>query len=483
MLVALSCLITLLALLITEENWRGKREWQTYRREQEAKGERFDAASLIPPPVPDDENFFTAPNVVSVLNPTNKDKQTAFNIYRGDSANWPKHGGSWQKGTLTDLSQWPEYIRSLAGTTNALPVSPTPQSPAADILLALGQSDPAIEEIRLASRRPHARLPLNYEAGFQGVGEILPYLAGMKRLGQLLQLRALAELQNGLGQKSIEDVTLLLRVSDGDSAAPFLISHLVRVAMINIALQPVYEGLTQHKWDDAQLAELEPELLKLDLLADYKHAMRGELAFAIESFETQRITREFTTVVESNGTNKLETISFRFMPAAYFYQNQLAYARLHEKYVRPLFDLTNRIVAPSVLRQAEIKVKSEFNRFAPYTAQALMVYPAIAKGVMKFAATQNAVDLARTACALERFYLRHGSYPETLDALSPGFLPNVPHDVINGQPLKYRRNVDGSFVLYSVGWNEMDDGGVVALTNGGSADVRNGDWVWRYPVN
>ena len=49
------------------------------------------------------------------------------------------------------------------------------------------------------------------------------------------------------------------------------------------------------------------------------------------------------------------------------------------------------------------------------------------------------------------------------------------------QPLHYRPAEDWQFILYSVGWNEKDDGGTVSLTKGGSVDMDNGDWVWRYP--
>src|SRR5277367_5927844 len=31
--------VTLIGLLVTEEDWRGKHDWETYRHEQEAKGE------------------------------------------------------------------------------------------------------------------------------------------------------------------------------------------------------------------------------------------------------------------------------------------------------------------------------------------------------------------------------------------------------------------------------------------------------------
>ena len=74
-------------------------------------------------------------------------------------------------------------------------------------------------------------------------------------------------------------------------------------------------------------------------------------------------------------------------------------------------------------------------------------------------------------------------WPKTLDALVPQFIDKLPHDIIDGDPLKYHRDDDGQFGLYSVGWNETDDGGVVSLaTNDYGLDFKRGDWVWRYPA-
>lgn len=40
---------------------------------------------------------------------------------------------------------------------------------------------------------------------------------------------------------------------------------------------------------------------------------------------------------------------------------------------------------------------------------------------------------------------------------------------------------DGQFVLYSVGWNEIDDVGTLATRNGKpSEDLTQGDWIWEY---
>jgi hypothetical protein len=176
-------------------------------------------------------------------------------------------------------------------------------------------------------------------------------------------------------------------------------------------------------------------------------------------------------------TNKLLSL----MPSAFFYRNELAIARMQQQWLLPLVDTNSRIVSPAVLQRAENSVQAERKHYSPYKIQALMLFPAISRAVEKFAAIQSSVDLARLACALERYRLAHDQYPETLDALAPQFIEKLPHDIINGQPLHYRRTDDGKFVLYSVGWNETDDGGAVVFSKGSSAvDSDKGDWVWKY---
>ena len=91
----------------------------------------------------------------------------------------------------------------------------------------------------------------------------------------------------------------------------------------------------------------------------------------------------------------------------------------------------------------------------------------------------------RVACALERHRLKHGKYPDTTAALVPEFIDKVPHDVMTGTPLKFRLTPDGRFTLYSIGFDERDDGGTVVLRSSGgssppSLDYERGDWVWSY---
>jgi len=380
-------------------------------------------------------------------------------------------------GRLSGEEQERVFLPTPEGKTNGFPVTALPQSPAADVLTALSIYNPALEELRQAAQRPAARMPLNYESGFDCAPQLLPWLAKMKRCAVILQLRSLAELQDDRGAAALTDIKLLLRVNDSMRNQPFLISHLVRIAIQAIAMQPIYEGLAQHRWDDTQLANLESTLAAEDFLADYQAAMRGEKVCAIDTFAKQQIFRK---LVFRDGKAQLVTNSLRWTPAAFFYQNELAFAQMHQQFILPLIDLTNRVVAPAALSRADAAVQAQMNHYSPYKVQALMT-AGVGKSVEKFAKIQSELDLARLACALDRFRLAHGNYPETLNALAPQFIAQLPHDVINGQPLHYRRTDDGKFVLYSVGWDDKDDGGKVYITKNGMVDQKKGDWVWQYP--
>jgi len=66
---------------------------------------------------------------------------------------------------------------------------------------------------------------------------------------------------------------------------------------------------------------------------------------------------------------------------------------------------------------------------------------------------------ARTAVAIERYRLAHtNALPESLTDLVPAYLPEVPLDLFDGQPLRYRKLPNG-YVVYSIGRDLSDDGG------------------------
>ena len=499
-LFGLACFITLVALFYAEEDWRGKHAWEEFKREWEAKGERFDRASVVPPPVPDEQNFALSPIVFTsygqlltrdgkfipwAARDTNFVNRLQMSI--GGPQPWPTNG-DWRVAQAGDLSGWQQYYRALAAKTNLFPVAAQGQSPADDVLHALSKYSSTIEELREAGKLRDSRFPLEYDKD-DPAAMLLPHLAPLKSCAQVLQLRALAELQNDQSGRALADVKLILRLTDSIQTEPILISQLVRVMLVNLALQPIWEGLAEHRWSDAQLVELEGELAKTDFLAAGELALRGERIMGVEIIDYLRHLpyRQRVRTLSAFSINlRLEDEIFLCLgPAGWMDQSKLRISRFSLRYYSPIINVDRQTVSPVAMRNADAAFPLESGSSGGGDLFERLLLPAVGSVVKKLAFGQNAVNLARTASALERYRLARREYPESLDVLAPQFIAKLPHDVINGQPLHYRRTSDGQFVLYSVGWNETDDGGEVALDGpfgkSGNVNINKGDWVWRYP--
>jgi hypothetical protein len=103
----------------------------------------------------------------------------------------------------------------------------------------------------------------------------------------------------------------------------------------------------------------------------------------------------------------------------------------------------------------------------------------------RFAHAETLRRQTRTACALERFRANCGTYPRVLNQLLPEFLSILPHEVYSDAEMKYRLEPDGNYLLYSVGFDHKDDGGISVRrgTTGPASWREQPDWVWRLPWN
>ena len=538
-LVTLAGFATLIAIFYAEENWRGKRAWKNYVRAQEARGEKMDLAAFIPPPIPDDQNLALCPLFKPVLDFRYANDQDRLENKSVHNIIWLDTNGftrisqlglqmnmEWYLNSLSkedrrllqervnvdevkrqaqanaltngwiNLALWQEFYRmgtNLHGANSS-------NTPAEDVLFALRHVEPDLTEIRReAGRRPQARWPVHYDLDQPWI-TLLPHLSSAKGITMLLQVRAAAKLAANQTGEGLADIEIGFRLADSLSGEPFVISQLVRMACYDIILQPLKEGLARHQFSDAQLTSLQQQLSAADLLAGFQRSMRGERAISGLWATLTRETLAEVIQAFSGSQEFTERLSYfalyaRIAPKGWIYQNQVVICRLFDDYILSAVDVQTRTVHPKV---AEAFLTAKRDAKGPFSAltESMMVFKAFGDELpfpCKFAYGQTQVDLARVACGLERYRLAHGQYPEALDALAPQFITKLPHDIINGQPLKYRRTDDGSFVLYSVGWNETDDGGFVPLKNDGTTvngreegkpvNLTEGDWVWRYPAN
>ena len=495
-LIALAWVVTIIALLYGEENWRGRRAWNNFRREVEARGEQVEWKAFIPPPVPEEQNFAATPVIQSWFprSPAWTDEfarvvgkvRTKSKGDKGDRhfinlVAWGAAFTAEEAGQTNKDQQFQIEERDSKERAKAAPL----------VLQGLKSSDAVLEELRAASRRPYARYPVVYDLD-NPWGILLPHLAKIKAAGQRLQTKACAELAAGQSDKALEDVKLLLYLADSIREEPFLISYLVRIACVQQAIQPIWEGLAEHHWSDAQLQELQKRLQKYDFVADAQRPLHGERNAGILTVDLlyrqkYRLTDLMDPPDASQAGFQFVNVLGRIAPHGWYYQEQRNYCRLFDLEFAGTLDQSKKRVFPEQVQRnsdefqrlmAGGRAGRTLNALVHHQVVAGVLLPALEGIPWKAAFAQTVVEQAALACALERFRLADGKFPEELAALVPRFISRLPNDVLTGKPYKYSRENDGQLILYSVGWNLKDDGGIPGATLN---DNRQGDWVWQYP--
>jgi len=494
LLFALACLVTMFVLFCAEENWRGERAWNTYKHELEAKGVKLDWTAFIPPPVPDDQNFAMTPFFAPFQNfdpATGKLRETdALKWAQGFAKSLPSvKSNGWRDGQCVDLVALRDAMQKPPGKEPATAKSQfrTAQERSAaapSVLAALKPYEPVIEELRTASRRPHCRFNLNY-ATENPAAIILPHIAPLRNVCRILTLRASAELAAGHPEQAMADLELLFYMA-GTTKNDFLIGHLVAVSILDMATQIAWEGLVSRQWSDAQLQSLQERFQNTDCLAGAWNALQAERAgFGSAMFDyLKKMPRKklLSMLQISGGDPSLEptggSLISAMIPTGWLDLEQVSYHRLFEEQLVPVFDMPNRRVYPQRSKQSEsVFAKSGISCIWQHQVLSRLMLPAIASIARKSAQAQTTMDEAALACAMERCRLAGGKFLDSLDALALRFVVKLPHDIITGEPLKYRRDGDG-YILYSVGWNEKDNGGVPDA----KGDNAQGDWVWQCPA-
>ncbi len=509
-LIVLAWMATIVGLLYGEENWRGRRAWNQYREAAEARGVSFDFPTYVPKPAPEEQNIAATPFLKTFFQPNDYGVILTNDLWYRASDNIAGTNLVKEKGRrhFTDLVAWQLAAAALQGgalkrgqefeTDNA---SLAARAAAAPVVLEGMKADAAVfAELRAASTREYSRYPVVYDLE-NPWGIRLSHLAKVKQTVQHLNLEACAELAADQSEQALADVKLMLALADSVKSEPFLISFLVRVACVQIAIQPVWEGLAEQRWTDAQLQELQTRFLSYDFLADMQPPLQWERAEGVQLVDVAKkmglgVLAEMEEGLKQSYTpdNKLPLYLLgRVIPSGWYYQEKLNFSKLFDAQKDGVVDVAAKRVSPrksaangeELVRQifggasgkgslGVFKVILRHCVIAKMRLPSLTYFPSAAA-----ARTQTTADQAALACALERYRLATGQFPETLAALTPRFISRAPNDVITGQPYKYRRADDGQFILYSVGWNEKDDGGVPGKA---LFDPTEGDWVWDYPV-
>ena len=442
--VSIGIFILLAALVAQSLKWAGRSGWENWKAKWEAKGEKFDIASVIPPKVPDHQNFAKSQFFAPLFDhdadsPKFNEARDRFDIKTASSLRY-----AWRKGKHRDFVVWESafYESDLAKLADDL-------------------------------KRPHCRFNIRYEDGFAAV---LPHLSTMKKAATLFALSSAQRLSKGDTTGAWQDTLNGIRLGEQLRTEPFLISQLVRIAILETNFQTYWEGQVNHQWSAEQLTAFQETFQSIDLLAGMESAIRAE---------RNMINHWFTSVAQggtqTQGFDELNS-SLDYFPAIFFYGNQYQINRILTEIILPGIDVSNHRLNVHQFKKMEeemLDLKSSFLSFRH--AIALMMLPGLDKYALKVSQTQAALDQSAIVAALERYRLAEGSYPEKLAALMPKFIAKIPGDLFHEQGLVYRINEDNSFTLYSTGYNGTDDSGEFFI-RGESIDFAKGDWPWPQKV-
>lgn len=492
-LISVAILITLTGLFYAEENWRGKRAWENYRHQAEARGVELDFHKITPPPVPDDQNFAMTPFLAPMLdfNPrpfagTPWRDANGANRAMNFGRELTDHFNERPFGQMTDLEGLAAAIKKESKGSPSNSETFTRSAAASFILNQMNQYQSVLDEIRTAGKRPYSRFNVHYEDK-DPAAILLPHLAVVRRLGNLVQIRASAELALNQTDSAFEDVHLIFRLADSIHDEPIIISQLVRIVILNAGKQIIWEGLAKHAWSDAQLQDFQKSLGTISALKDMRVGIGAErAAFGVNIYDLMRDDRKYMqNIVSGPGQPDAAVILLGFAPRGWLYQEQVVHQKLFDDQFLPAFNADNTQIQPKVLDAFSQAFGSQPQGTLPsllhHHVLARLLLPSLGKYAQKSAFCQTTVEEAVIACGLERHRLANRNLPEKLDLLVPKYLSKMPVDICTGQPLQYHRTDDGQFLLYSVGWNLKDDGGLVVMTEEEKKPILNlteGDWVW-----
>ncbi len=486
---------SLIVLMYAVENWRGKRAWSRVRQDLASRGVPWEYQKLAPPAVPDSENFGALPVVTNWFKETDQHAQTDFTDRLSEAQNLIKKARVDRKvpqpRVRTDLVALAAAFEALDdkkdGSADVPSTKPEDDTPTArrraglQIIERLAKSRDALEQVRAGLERPYARYPINYSNPMPFAIK-LNHLRNLREYAQRFQILATAKLAADQPEGALADVETLIELSNTLNSEPVLISQLVRIAILNLAAQPVWEGLEAKAWREPELARLQTAFGELDLLADLNKAWVGERACALSTLDYCRRQGSLNTIMSANDPDTAsippEPGITKMLPNGWFLLEMANYSRTMDGFLSAV-DFDQRRIHPEKLKnqnkmfEATDSLGGRLGILWRHELMARVLMPALGKVFHHFAATQATIDQAQLACRLEALRLENGTYPPGLDNLKGSKLPA---DLITGQSYSYKPDGDG-FKLYSFGWDGDDDQG--ASVPPGKTD-QSGDWVWGY---
>lgn len=445
-------------------NWRSEARWQRYCAEARARGVKLTLAEFTSPEIPDAENFAALPMFRASMAGSGK---RAFRFPQSKDFLQPRAQNGYPKGGRIDFQVWVEYFYGEDFITVKTDTAPR------DVLRGIEHYGPEITEWRGWRIRPHCQFPICLDA--EGRIETPDmYLFWDAFDVFILRMHAhLAVHDSPAALEDFEDAFQACKALENPQTHGALS---MRLCLVQKVCEQVGESLAGQRWSKSELRKIDAAFAELRPVLDYQRGLSAQRV-SVNAFwdrlVTSRASRRGLDIMLS-GTS-VPDFACMLIPRRVFRDNQFRRNQFLDELLARVssdelhFDPDQALPSGpenlnGFLDDYYFHMFKRFAERAPSDARYL-----ISKKIL--------ADQTRLAIALERFRLARGVFPETLAELAPEFIAALPVDAYSGQPTIYRREQGGSFLLYGVGKNRRDDGGVPGAQGDDGDEI---DDIWHY---
>lgn len=469
LLLGVAGLVVLIVMYAIEERVRGTMALRSWQSQMRAEGEKLSFEEIMAPVptnpavrvlTPQDAASFLA----SVAAPT--DSPGAMSVLATGKARCVSQMDSWTNSDGRNIT-W----SSLA-----------PQ---------LSECRQALADIRPTLTNRAYFVHLNYDEGFD---LLLPHLAKHKALAVALSAATLIALHENNHDEAMANLVCFPAIVEACQREHLLIGDLVAIAVAHIGLAATWEALQTDGWTDTQLAAVQQAWQSTEFMRPYAHALEmeravGAIYFDRNRYSVRRLLRlgidqavntpslplstpasirgwwsEMAEPIAAAGDVARRFVGIALWAFAWREQDQLNHHQVVQSWIQKArCSVTSRHCAipstdddePGVYPHLA-KSFAGLGRMRHWLSS--MITPSL-RSAAKAAAAESFRELALAACALKRHQLRHSQLPDSLEALVPELLPELPRDWHSGKPLRYLRRDTNTCLLYSVGRDGKDDGG------------------------
>jgi hypothetical protein len=376
------------------------------------------------------------------------------------------HGGEWVRETVTN--HWDQ------------------------LALDLKANEATLSEIQAALEKPVLNNRLDFSEGISMKFLHLPAGRALTRwLGSGCQL-ALREGRNSDALHFLHSEIRLPRLFAEDR---IIGSELVRIAIGTIAMSDTWEALQAGGWMEEDLAALQKAWERQEFATAMAHSLEGEKIFCAVVAEQMRASNEDASrmIFRNQPGGLRRNLGESAVKQIYSWVWRFAWS--HQAQLREQKDLhwLNQLMRTGTNDKCYSNIKAPLVQLVEDIGEKrfydVLRYPGLdsvyaSQAIIKAMRAETDRSLTLCAIGLKRYSLRHGELPATIEQLVPEFLATLPIDYMDGKPVKYRLNPDGSFTLYSVGEDGKDGGGDLTPPAGSRSKDMWGrrDCVWPAPA-